>query len=53
MSVVPADELGGAANAAPTPESVWQRLSRAIDAYLAERTKKAIQLSRCAAPGMK
>jgi len=39
MSVVPAHELGGAANAAPTPESVWQRLSRAIDAYLAERTK--------------
>ena len=42
MSVIPAHELGGAANAAPTPESVWQRLSRAIDAYLAERTKKAI-----------
>ena len=42
MSVVPAHELGGAANAAPTPESFWQRLSRAIDAYLADRTKKAI-----------
>ena len=42
MSVVPAHELGGVANAAPTPESVWQGLSRAIDAYLADRTKKAI-----------
>ena len=42
MSVIPAHELGGAANAAPKPESFWQGLSRAIDAYLAERTKKAI-----------
>ena len=42
MSVVPAHELGGAANAAAKPESFWQGLSRAIDAYLAERTKKAI-----------
>ena len=42
MSVIPAHELGGAADAAPKPESFWQGLSRAIDAYLAERTKKAI-----------
>jgi DNA polymerase IV len=42
MSVIPAHELGGAGNAAPEPESFWQRLSRAIDAYLADRTKKAI-----------
>jgi hypothetical protein len=42
MSVIPADELGGAANAAPKPESFWQGLSRAIDAYLADRTKKVI-----------
>jgi len=42
MSVIPAHELGGAGNAAPKPESFWQRLSRAIDAYLADRTKKAI-----------
>ena len=42
MSVIPADKLGGAANAAPKPESFWQWLSRAIDAYLADRTKKEI-----------
>ena len=42
MSVIPADKLGGAGNAAPKPESFWQRLSRAVDAYLAEGTKKAI-----------
>ena len=42
MSVIPAHELGGAANAAPKPESLWQGLSRAIDAYLADRTKKVI-----------
>ena len=42
MSVVPAHELGGAANAAPKSESFWQGLSRAIDAYLADRTKKVI-----------
>ena len=42
MCVIPAHELGGAADAAPKPESFWQGLSRAIDAYLAERTKKAI-----------
>ena len=42
MCVTPAHELGGAADAAPKPESFWQGLSRAIDAYLAERTKKAI-----------
>ena len=42
MSVIPAHELGGAVDAAPKPESFWQKLSRAIDAYLAERTKKAI-----------
>ena len=42
MSVISAHEPGGAANAAPKPESFWQGLSRAIDAYLANRTKKAI-----------
>ena len=42
MSVIPADEFGGAGNAAPKPKSFWQRLSRAVDAYLAARTKKAI-----------
>jgi hypothetical protein len=42
MSVIPADEPGGAGNAATKPESFWQRLSRALDAYLADRTKKAI-----------
>ena len=42
MSVIPAHELGGAADAAPKPESFWQGLSRAIDAYLADRTKKVI-----------
>jgi hypothetical protein len=42
MSVIPAHELGGAANAAPKPECFWQGLSRAIDAYLADRTKKVI-----------
>jgi hypothetical protein len=42
MSVIPAHELGGAANAAPKSESFWQGLSRAIDAYLADRTKKVI-----------
>ena len=42
MCVIPAHELGGAADAAPKSESFWQGLSRAIDAYLAERTKKAI-----------
>ena len=42
MSVIPADKSGGAGDAAPKPESFWQRLSRAVDAYLAERTKKAI-----------
>jgi hypothetical protein len=42
MSVVPADEPSRAGNAATKPKSFWQRLSRAVDAYLAERTKKAI-----------
>jgi hypothetical protein len=42
MSVIPAEERGGARNAAPKPERFWQRLSRAIDAYLAERIKKAL-----------
>jgi hypothetical protein len=42
MSVIPADERGGAGNSALKPEKFWQRLSRAIDAYLAERVKKAI-----------
>ena len=42
MSVIPADESGGAGNAAPKPKSFRQRLSRAVDAYLADRTKKAI-----------
>jgi hypothetical protein len=42
MSVIPALELGAVANAAPKPEGFWQRLSRAIDPYLADRTKKAI-----------
>jgi hypothetical protein len=42
MSIILADEPGGAGNAATKPESFWQRLSRAVDAYLADRTKKAI-----------
>ena len=42
MSVILADEPGRAGNAAPKPESFWQRLSRVVDAYLADRTKKAI-----------
>ena len=42
MSVFTALELAGAGSAAPKPESLWQRLLRAIDAYLADRTKKAI-----------
>jgi hypothetical protein len=42
MSVVPADEPSTASRATPKPERSWQRLSRAIDAYLAERVKKAI-----------
>jgi hypothetical protein len=42
MSVIPAHELGGATDAAPKPESFWQGLSREMDAYLADRTKKVI-----------
>jgi hypothetical protein len=42
MSVVPADEPSRAGNAATKPEWFWQQLSRAVDAYLAERIKKAI-----------
>jgi hypothetical protein len=42
MRVIPADEPGGAGDAAPKPEGFRQGLSRAIDAYLADRTKKPI-----------
>ena len=42
MSVIPADERGRAGNAALKPERFWQRLSRVIDGYLAERVKEAI-----------
>jgi hypothetical protein len=40
MSIIPADEPGRAGNAATKPESFWQRLSRAVDAYLADRDQK-------------
>ena len=47
MSVIPADEPSRASNAAPKPESFWQRLVRAIDAYLANRTKRRSKGGAC------
>ena len=42
MSVFPADEPDPTGNGATKREGLWQRLVLAVDAYFAERAKKAI-----------
>ncbi len=42
MSVVPVNEPPGARTAAARPEGFWRRLARALDAYFADRTKRAV-----------
>ena len=42
MSVVRVDEPPGAVNGAAKPASFWQRLACALDAYLVDRTKRAV-----------
>jgi hypothetical protein len=42
MSVLPIDERPGAAAGAPRREGFWQRLGQALDAYLADRSRRAV-----------
>jgi hypothetical protein len=42
MSVIPVGELPGAVNGATRPQGFWQRFAQALDAYLADRTRRAV-----------
>jgi hypothetical protein len=42
MSVLPIDEPPGAAAGAPRREGFWHRLGQALDAYLADRSRRAV-----------
>ena len=42
MSVLPIDEPAGAAASAPRREGFWQRLGQALDAYLVDRSRRAV-----------
>jgi hypothetical protein len=41
MSVIPVDELACAADSA-VRQGFWQRLGQALDAYLADRSRRAV-----------
>jgi len=42
MSVLPIDEPPGAAASAATHHGLWQRLAQALDAYLVNRSRRAV-----------
>ena len=42
MSVIPVDQPPGAVSGAAKPGGFWQRLAQALDAYLVDRTKRAV-----------
>jgi hypothetical protein len=42
MSVIPIDELARSAGRATKPEGFWQRLAQALDAYLVDRSRRAV-----------
>jgi hypothetical protein len=42
MSVIPIDELPRSASGASKREGFWQRLGQALDAYLADRSRRAV-----------
>ena len=42
MSVIPVDQPPGAVSGAAKPRGFWQRLAQALDAYLVDRTKRAV-----------
>jgi hypothetical protein len=42
MSVIPMDELPGAAGGTSRRGGFWQRLGQAMDAYLVDQSKRAV-----------